>query len=101
MKNATDVLCIKENTFEEVINEKSYRIFKSYFIYMGILFDSLQIFRFKNEIKKLSEKKCRIYIFSFVEDDKFEKSFDDLKNVKIVSVPEVILRVYKRLFLRR
>ena len=101
MKNATDILCIKENAFEEVINEKGYKIFKSYSIYMGILFDSLQFFKFKDKIKKLSEKKCRIYIFSFVGDDKFEKSFDDLKNVKIVSVPEVILRVYKRLFLKR
>ena len=101
MKNATDVLCIKENAFEEVISKEGYRIFKSCFIYMGILFDSLQFFKFKNEIKKLSKKKCRIYIFSFVGDDKFEKSFDDLKNIKIVSVPEVILRVYKRLFLRR
>ena len=101
MKNATDVLCIKENTFEEIINKKGYKIFKNYFIYMGILFDSLQIFKFKNEIKKISKKDCRIYVFSFVGDDKFEKSFNDLKNVKIVSVPEVILRVYKRLFLRR
>ena len=101
MKNATDVLCIKENTFEEIINKKGYKIFKNYFIYMGILFDSLQIFKFKNEIKKINKKNCRIYIFSFVGDDKFEKSFDDLKNVNIVSVPEVILRVYKRLFLRR
>lgn len=101
MKNATDVLCIKENTFEKIIDKKGYKIFKNYLIYMGILFDSLQIFKFKNEIKKIYKKQCRIYIFSFVGDDKFGKSFDDLENVKIVSVPEVILRVYKRLFLRR
>ena len=97
MKNATDILCIKENAFEEVKNNEHYKIFKNNRYFLGILFKSDKIYKFKEEIKKLS-KEMKIYIFSLVGNDKFENTLGDLKNVKIVSVPEAILKVYRRIF---
>ena len=53
MKNATDVLCIKENTFEKIIDKKGYKIFKNYLIYMGILFDFIcKFLNLKMKLKK-------------------------------------------------
>lgn len=94
---ATEMLCIKEGTFERVASKKAYKLFKNASHYMGILFDQTAISEFKESICKIKSS-TNVYIFS-LGDDSFEDEFDDLKRkVNIFPIPEVILRVYRRIF---
>ncbi|MDD5259480.1 MAG: site-specific DNA-methyltransferase [bacterium] len=96
-EKATAMLCIKEGTFEKMMNKKVFKIYKNNNHYTGIIFDQMAIPAFKEAIAKLKGK-FSIYIFS-LSDDSFEDEFEDVKQkVKISPIPEVILRVYRRIF---
>ncbi len=52
---------------------------------------------FKREIKKLKPK-VSVYVFS-LEGDDFSEDFEDLKNnITLCSIPEAILKVYRRIY---
>lgn len=94
---SVEMLCIKENTFEEVLNKRQYLIFKNKGKYLAILFDEMQIDAFKKEIGKL-KLPVSVYVFS-LEGDDFKEEFEDLKNkITLCSIPEAILKVYRRIF---
>lgn len=96
-KKATEMLCIKEDTFEEVKSTKQYRIFRNKKRYTGIVFDHQAIDDFKKEITQI-DGKFSLYIFS-LGDDTFDEEFEDMKKkVKLSPIPEAILRVYRRIF---
>lgn len=96
-EKATEMLCIKEDTYEEVKTTKQYKIFKNKKKYTGIVFDLDSLEEFKKEIQKY-DGKFSLYIFS-LGDDTFEEEFEDMKNkVKLSPIPEAILRVYRRIF---
>lgn len=94
---SVEMLCIKENTFEDVLDKKQYRIFKNKEKYLAILFEEMQIDAFKKEISKL-KLPVSVYVFS-LEGDDFREEFWDLKNkITLCSIPEAILKVYRRIF---
>jgi len=94
---ATDMLCLKEGTFEKIASKKSFKIYKNTNHYTGIIFDQMAIADFKEAIAKLKGK-FSVYVFS-LGDDSFEDEFKDIKQkVKLSPIPEVILRVYRRIF---
>lgn len=96
-EKATEMLCIKEDTFEEVKSTKKYKIFRNKKRYTGIIFDHQAIDDFKKEIAKI-DGKFSLYIFS-LGDDTFDEEFEDMKKkVKLSPIPEAILRVYRRIF---
>ena len=96
-KKATEMLCVKEGTFEEVKATKQYKIFRNKKRYTGIIFDHQAIDDFKKEIAKI-DGKFSLYIFS-LGDDTFDEEFEDMKKkVKLSPIPEAILRVYRRIF---
>lgn len=96
-KKATEMLCVKEATFEKVELNDKYKIFKSNNKYTGIIFDHQAIDDFKKRIAKIDEK-FSVYIFS-LGDDTFDQEFEDVKEkVTISPIPEAILRVYRRIF---
>jgi len=96
-KKATEMLCVKEATFEEVFSNKQYKIFKNKSNYTAIIFDHLAIDDFKTKVQKF-DKKCNVFIFS-LGDDSFDDEFKDVSNkVTISPIPESILRVYRRIF---
>lgn len=96
-EKATEMLCIKEDTFEEVKSTKNYKIFRNKKRYTGIIFDHQAIDDFKKEIAEI-EGKFSLYIFS-LGDDTFDEEFEDMKKkVKLSPIPEAILRVYRRIF---
>lgn len=96
-KKATEMLCVKEDTYEEVITTKQYKIFRNKKRYTGIVFDHQAIDDFKKEIEKI-DGKFSLYIFS-LGDDTFDEEFEDMKNkVKLSPIPEAIIRVYRRIF---
>ena len=96
-KKATAMLCVKEDTFEEVKSTEQYKIFRNKERYTGIVFDYQAIDDFKKEIAKI-DGKFSLYIFS-LGDDTFDEEFEDIKKkVKLSPIPETILKVYREIF---
>jgi adenine-specific DNA-methyltransferase len=96
-KESVEMLCLRENTFEFVAETETFKIFKNNEHYTGIIFDQLSIFKFKKTVSKF-DKPISVYIFSLGDDD-FAEEFEDMKKkIKICSIPEAILRVYRRIF---
>ncbi len=96
-EQATEMLCIKEGTFEKVLGRKDFKIFKNSDHYTGIIFDQLVIPEFKKAIKNIKGK-FSVYIFS-LGDDTFDEEFTDIKQkIKLSPIPEAILRIYRRIF---
>lgn len=94
---ATEMLCVKENTYEKVESSEKIKIFRNKKHYTGIIFDHLAIPEFKNTIKDI-DGRFSVYVFS-LGDDTFDEEFEDIKNkVKLSPIPEAILRVYRRIF---
>ena len=96
-KQSIEMLTLKENTFEKVTANPEFVIYKNSDKYTGIIFDQLSFIKFKKFAGKLN-KPISVYIFSLTDDD-FSDDFADMKDiVKICSIPEAILRVYRRIF---
>ncbi len=94
---SVEMLCIKENTFVEVLNKAPIYIFKSKEKYTAILLDELKLTEFKKEIKKL-KLPVSVYVFS-LEGDDFSEEFEGFKNnITFCSIPEAILKVYRRIY---
>lgn len=95
-QRVTEMLCIKENTFEEVTNNNKYKIFKHNKNFTIIVYDQLMIDEVKKVIKKTIGN-IKIYIFS-LGNDTFDEEFDNYENVSVEPVPQPIISTYKRLF---
>ncbi|MDE2233730.1 MAG: site-specific DNA-methyltransferase [Patescibacteria group bacterium] len=96
-REATDMLCMREDTFKHVKETKLIKIFKGNKRHTGIIFDEDAIDALKKDIAKIGGK-WSVYIFS-LSDDTFDEEFDDMKkNVTVAPIPEAILRVYRRIF---
>ncbi len=96
-QQATEMLCVKEGTFNKVLDEKKIKVFKNHNHYTGIIFDQLEIPKFKKVIKDIRGK-FSVYVFS-LGDDTFDEEFKDIKQkIKLFPIPEAILRVYRRIF---
>jgi adenine-specific DNA-methyltransferase len=96
-KKATEMLCVKEDTFEKVKSSKEYIVFGNNKRYTGIIYDHQAIDDFKKEIIKI-DGKFSVYVFS-LGDDTFDEEFEEMKSkVKLSPIPEAILRVYRRIF---
>lgn len=95
---STEMLCLKEECFEEVKKGTDFKIFKnSQDKHLGIIYDDDGIEPLKKEIKKLN-KQFVVYVFSLDESAR-EEEFEDMNgNVELKPIPAVILNVYKRIF---
>lgn len=95
---STEMLCLKEDCFNEVKSGKNYKIFNnSQDKYLGIIYEDNGIDLLKKEIKKLN-KKAVVYVFSLDESAREEEFEDVEKLVELKPIPAVILNVYKRIF---
>jgi len=95
---STEMLCLREDCFDLVKEEKHFRIFKnSQGKYVGIIYDDAGIKPFKKEVKKL-KKKFIVYIFSLDESAREEEFEDVAEMVELKPIPAVILNVYRRIF---
>tara|TARA_Y100000590_G_scaffold224638_1_gene254041 strand:+ start:3518 stop:5155 length:1638 start_codon:yes stop_codon:yes gene_type:complete len=94
----TEMLCLKEDCFDELKQTKNYSIFKNHGDnYLGIIYDDDGIEPLKNQIKSL-DKKFNVYVFS-LDDSAREDEFEDVIDmVDLKPIPEVILNVYRRIF---
>ncbi len=95
---STEMLCLKENCFNDVKAGKFFKIFKNNDgDYLGIVYDDNGIDAFKKEVKK-SGKKINVYVFSLDESAREEEFEDVLELVNLKPIPQVILNVYRRIF---
>jgi adenine-specific DNA-methyltransferase len=96
-EKSVEMLCIKENTFQKVLCKQEISIFKSNLKYTAILFNESNIEEFKKNISSF-DLPISVYIFS-LEGDDFKEEFEDLKNdITLCSIPEAILKVYRRIY---
>lgn len=96
-KQATEMLCVREETFEKILDQKNFKVFKNTNHYTGIIFDQVAISAFKKAIKDIKGK-FSVYVFS-LGDETFDDEFGDIKQkIQLSPIPEAILRVYRRIF---
>jgi adenine-specific DNA-methyltransferase len=95
---STEMLCLKEDCFDEVKKGHEFKVFKnSQDKHLGIIYDDEGIDEFKKEAKRL-KKKFVVYVFSLDESAR-EEEFEDIANlVELKPIPAVILNVYRRIF---
>ncbi|NQT64943.1 MAG: site-specific DNA-methyltransferase [FCB group bacterium] len=98
-QKCTEMLCVKENIFNQEIVENDFKIFSSnkknkfLCIYFNFIDDSFD--QFIKELKQINSNKI-IYMFAF--DNIVDKSlFSNIKNYKIETIPQKILDIYKQL----
>lgn len=103
-KKAGYLLSMAENTLEEYFSTDRYQIFgddKNSFtgIYFSANADKISEFTAKLEqLRNLcSLNVINAYFFSSGDGTEFSDEFESLKNIKIKSIPEPILEVYRRL----
>lgn len=97
VQRSTEMICIKEDTFDEVLNKKYIKIFKNKNQYTAILFHLDYFDDFKKELRKLN-KPIHIYVFSLT-NDTYENDFKDLRQkFDLCPIPESILEVYRKIF---
>lgn len=95
---STEMLCLKEDCFDEVKRTAGYAIFENgQGKHLGIVYDDDGIDSFKKEARKLNRKMV-VYVFSLDESAREEELKDVEKLVELKPIPAVILSVYKRIF---
>jgi adenine-specific DNA-methyltransferase len=96
-RQSVEMLCLKESTFDFVSETDVWKIYANRHHYTAILFNQLAIPDLKGELARL-DKPVSVYIFS-LEDDNFAPDFADMQGkVNVCSIPESILRVYRRIY---
>lgn len=95
---STEMLCLKEDCFEEIMSNNNFSIFtNNQNKNLGIIYDDSGIDPLKQEVKKLN-RKFTVYVFSLDESAR-EEEFEDIKKlVDLKPIPAVILNVYKQIF---
>ena len=98
--NAGDLLAIAENTLERIKQNKYYQLFEDANggRYTAIYFrEELDKFEdFLEMIEKL-KKKTTVYIFSWG-DEEFSEDFNHIKDIRIKTIPQPILEIYKNIY---
>jgi adenine-specific DNA-methyltransferase len=98
VRRSTEMICVRENTFNKKYDNKDYKIYTNGKVSTGIIFDLDCIDEFKEKIDKL-QLPARLYVFSLT-NDTYESDFADLSvKHKLCAIPESILEVYRKLFI--
>ncbi|HMP31987.1 MAG TPA: hypothetical protein PKD85_20450, partial [Saprospiraceae bacterium] len=97
VKKSTDMICVKESTYNKKCDNKDYKIYINNEYATGILFNLDKIDDFKKKIEDVGLE-AHLYIFT-LSNDTFDSDFSDLSiKYSLIPIPESILEVYRRLF---
>lgn len=97
VRKSTEMICIRENTFEKVVDKKDFKIYSDNGHTTGVLFNLDAIAEFKKKLQE-QNKPVNIYVFS-LSNDTYDEDFEDLGlDHKLCPIPESILEVYRKLF---
>lgn len=95
-----ELLCIKENTFEEVKlkgQSDELKLYKSSLRNMVILYD-IHHFDACTKLLKTLETPTKVYIFSLAKEIYEEALSGIWKDIEIANIPDDILQTYKKIF---
>ncbi|MDP2670966.1 MAG: site-specific DNA-methyltransferase [bacterium] len=100
VKRSSEMICVRENTFEETVDTSSFKIYKDSEHLTGILFDLNSIDDFKKTVRE-QKLPANIYVFSLT-NDTYDEDFEDLGiDHNLCPIPESILEVYRKVFRRK
>jgi len=100
-QGSTEILCLKENTFELVLDnykKNKIKIFKNDSKYSAILFDLFYLENFIEQLKKLKDKPVSVYVFSYAKEFSKEEFGELGIEFTVETIPEKILETYKKIF---
>lgn len=97
VQKSVEMICVKEETFNEVVNNADFKVYKDPNHSTGILFNLESITKLKEALGAL-KMPSNIYVFSLT-NDTYSNDFEDLPvEHKLCPIPESILEVYRKLF---
>ncbi|MBS9784398.1 site-specific DNA-methyltransferase [Candidatus Gracilibacteria bacterium] len=99
MNMCDDLLCIKENTFNEVLLKNAIpelKLYKKGKKYTAILYEN-HYFENLQKLLKVLDGEISVYIFSLSKDI-FEEALEGFDNVTVQNIPDDILETYKKIF---
>ena len=93
--HCTELLCIRESIFEEVLTENEYSIFKQNKKFLGIFYslDTRNLKKLKKHFDKLDGEKI-LYCFTLSTLGVDPDEFSDWGNVTLKEIPEKIIKIY-------
>lgn len=98
VSRSTEMLCLAESTFEEVLARKGeFALYQNKEQITCIIYDEDAIADFRKAIKKF-KKPLVVYVFSY--DHTYnEEDFAGIPNlIKVKPIPEVILNIYRKIY---
>lgn len=100
---STEILCLKESTFDLVENGDKYETNASMFFenkqqYTAILYDLFHFDEFVEQLTSLNDKPVAVYVFSYTKDFPREEFGDLAIDFRVEAIPEKVLETYKRIF---
>lgn len=98
---STEVLCLKENTFDlvkDLYKDEKIKIYQNNKKYTAILFDLFYLDEFIERLKELKDKHISIYVFSYTKEFDRDEIGDLNTSYSIEPIPENILETYKKIF---
>lgn len=96
----TDMIKIRENCFESIIETDSLKVFRNNRGLTAIIFDQFELAKYITEIEKIkTSAPVHLYVFSYDSNNREFEMPKKLKN-KYIScpIPEGVLAVYRRIF---
>ncbi len=97
VERATELICVKEDTFDKKADNNKYKIYENSERATGIIYDLDSIDEFKGKLDSIG-KTCAIYVFSLT-NETFASDFVSLSvKHKLIPIPESVLEVYRKLF---
>lgn len=96
--NAGGMLAIAENTFDQIEQSNYWQIFENDKQYTAVYFreEYGKFDDFVEKVRKL-KKPAVVYIFSWEKEFEFDE-FEDDKNIKVKTIPQPILEIYKQIY---
>ena len=96
--NAGGMLAIAENTFDKVEQNNYWQIFENQKQFTAVYFRE-EFSKFDNFVEKVGKlkKPTVVYIFSWEKEFEFNE-FEDDKNIKVKTIPQPILEIYKQIY---
>lgn len=96
--NAGEMLAIAENTLEQIEKNDYWQIFEGRERQTAVYFreEYSRLDEFTEKVRKL-KKPVTVYIFSWEKELDFNE-FEDDKNIKVKTIPQPILEIYKQIY---
>lgn len=100
VKRCTDMIRIRENTYEGVIDEPKYKFYKNSQSFTAIIFDQFEIENIWKKVEEMDKEKLpvHLYVFSYNRHANEEEIPETDLEWTACPIPESVLEVYKKIF---